>query len=61
LRHDMFCWSGLILINCLAKIRVGNADSAWRVLSTWNWGRFRGRFRVSTSYYPVIVVTKIST
>jgi len=25
----------------------------------WNRGRFRGRFRVSTSYYPVIVVTKI--
>jgi len=29
--------------------------------STWNRGRFRGRFRVSTSYYPVIVVTKIIT
>jgi len=26
-----------------------------------NRGRFRGRFRVSTGYYPVIVVTKIST
>jgi len=26
-----------------------------------NIDRFWGRFRVSTSYYPVIVVTKIST
>jgi len=35
----------------------------WKVLAKirWNRGRFRGRFRVSTSYYPVIVVTKIST
>jgi len=30
-------------------------------VGTWNRGRFSGRFRVSISYYPVIVVTKIST